>query len=651
MLLTRRRRLPLFSALFATVVIVLVLLWDWNWFRPLVEHQASSALGRQVSLRHFDIDWSRQPLLIAEGIVIADPEGFAEGSQTGRVEALRVRVDLAGLFHGRLGLPEIEIDRADLDLHRSAQGSPNWQLPDPDDDPEKPSRFSPELGELRINDSRLHFFDPKLKSDFSLQLRTLPAKDGGENTIRADITGRYSDATIRGHVLGGSLLGLRDPASPYSMEATLVHGETQLELKGSLLQPQSLGGAKLRLSLAGADMAALFPLLGVPLPSTPPYRLVGDLDYAPGIFGFRNFKGTVGSSDLAGTFRLEPFGAQPKLTAELSSQKVLLRDLSGFLGGSPQAEGVPATAASDPDPKRLLPSAAINLPKLRAAEVDIRYAAQRIEGDRMPLDDLQAHVRLTEGEYRFEPLSFGIGEGSIRVLMRLDGRAAQPKLDADLQFRRVDVSRLMAVTGGVFKGAGTIGGRAQLKAQGPSVSALMAGGNGELQLFMHGGDLSALLVNLAGIDLGNSTLSLLGVPRRAKVRCMVSDFGLKDGLLDTRLFLIDTSEANLIGKGQLNFKDESLDWQLRTEPKRAGIGSLATPIRVGGSLSDPSVYPEPKALAGRGALAAALGLFLTPLAALLPTIQLGLGEDHDCQALVAQVQQQARQIVVAPTPP
>lgn len=652
MRLASRHRLPLFSALLATAVIVLVMLWDWDWLRPLVERQASRALGRVVTLQHFDVSLRRQPWLLAEGIVIADPEGFPDHGQTGQVKALRVRVDLGGLYQGRLGLPEIEIDGANLELHRNPQGVPNWQLPPPREQPRSRSGFSVEIGELRIADSRLHFVDPGLASDFRLKLQTLPAKAGGESRLRADIEGRYSGEAIRGHVIGGALLGLRDPARPYPLEAALSHGATRLEIKGHLLQPQTLAGARLRLSLSGTDMAALFPLLGVPLPATPPYRLVGDLDYVPGIFGFRSFSRTVGSSDLSGTFRLEPFGRLPKLTAELSSKQVLLQDLSGFLGGRPQAPDSPATNANAdaPAPARLLPTQRINLPKRRAAEVDIRYAAQRIEGERMPLDNLQAHVRVTEGEYRFEPLSFGIGEGSIRVLMRLDGREAVPSLDADLQFRRIDVSRLMAVTGGAFKGAGTIGGRAQLKGRGPSVSALMAGGNGELQLFMDGGDLSALLVNLAGIDLGNSTLALLGVPRRAQVRCMVSDFGLKDGLLDTRLFRIDTSEANLIGQGQLDFKDESLDWHLKTEPKRGGVGSLATPIRIGGSLGDPSVYPEPKSLLGRGAAAAALGVLLTPLAALLPTIQLGLGEDHDCQALVARVQQQAAQSVATPRP-
>ena len=649
----RRHRFPLISALVVTALVLLWMLWDWNWFRPLVERQAGSALGREVRLEHFDVDFSRRPLLIAEGIEIADPEGFAPGQRTGRIEALRVRIDLPGLWHRRLLIPEIEIDRADLDLHRGPAGNGNWQLPPSEEPrPEERSAFTPELGALRILDSKLRLIDRSLKSDFRVAVKTVPAKDGGEDALLAVIDGRYAGEAVKGRFLGGSLLGLRDPAKPYPVDLEASHGDTRLEIKGSVLEPQTLGGARLRMKLAGTDMATLFPLLGVPLPATPPYQLAGDLDYQPGVFGFRRFKGTVGESDLSGTFRLEPFGTLPKLTAELASEKVRLADLSGFLGGAPggdQGGTAPAqAAAAGQDPARLLPTVPINLPKLRAAEVDIRYAAKQFEGDRVPFDSLQAHVRLHNGEYLLEPVVFGVGEGSIRVLMRLDGREARARLDTDIQFRRVDLSRLLDMGGDAFRGEGVVGGRAQLKGQGNSVSELMAGGNGGLQLFMNGGDLSALLVNLAGIDLGNATLSLLGVPRRAKVRCMVSDFGLADGKLDTRLFLIDTSAANLIGKGGLNFQDESLDWHLRTEPKRLNVGSLATPIRVGGSLKDPSVYPEPKGLIAKGAAATVLGVFLTPLAALIPTLQLGLGENHDCEALLAQVRQQASQPVPQP---
>ena len=166
---------------------------------------------------------------------------------------------------------------------------------------------------------------------------------------------------------------------------------------------------------------------------------------------------------------------------------------------------------------------------------------------------------------------------------------------------------------------------------------MLGRGDGELKLFMTGGDLSALLLDLAGIDLGNAVLSALGIPRRADLRCMIADLGLKDGQVDTHTLLIDTTEANVIGSGAINLTDEKIDYKLKTEPKHINIGSLPAPILIRGPLKSPSVMPDPAALATRGGIAAVLGVLLTPLAALIPTIQLGLGEDNDCVAMLKSV--------------
>eukprot|EP00456_Euglypha_rotunda_P033326 TRINITY_DN25830_c0_g1_i3.p3 TRINITY_DN25830_c0_g1~~TRINITY_DN25830_c0_g1_i3.p3 ORF type:complete len:118 (-),score=38.19 TRINITY_DN25830_c0_g1_i3:10-363(-) len=79
------------AAVVIVALIALVVLWDWNWFKPLVEKQASSALGRPVSLQHFDIDLGWHPKVIADGIAVANPPEFPEGSQLGSVQRLAVR--------------------------------------------------------------------------------------------------------------------------------------------------------------------------------------------------------------------------------------------------------------------------------------------------------------------------------------------------------------------------------------------------------------------------------------------------------------------------------------------------------------------------------------------------------------------------------
>jgi uncharacterized protein involved in outer membrane biogenesis len=128
----------------------------------------------------------------------------------------------------------------------------------------------------------------------------------------------------------------------------------------------------------------------------------------------------------------------------------------------------------------------------------------------------------------------------------------------DVDFRRVDVGRIMQSTK-IFEGAGTIGGQAKIDTVGNSLAAMLAQGNGDVKLFMTGGDISALLVHLAGLDLGNSVLSALGLPSRAPVRCMVFDAGLTKGILESRMLLVDTTEANIVGKGHVDLRQEEVD--------------------------------------------------------------------------------------------
>ena len=150
---------------------------------------------------------------------------------------------------------------------------------------------------------------------------------------------------------------------------------------------------------------------------------------------------------------------------------------------------------------------------------------------------------------------------------------------------------------------------------------------------MTGGDLSAVLVDLSGLQFGNALISALGC-RIARGAVHGHRFRFAPWLMDTRTMLLDTNEANVTGKGTINFRDESLNYQLRTEAKHFSIGSLPAPINITGHLKSPSIMPDPATMAARGAAAVGLGVLLTPLAALLPTIQLGLGEDNNCGALI-----------------
>jgi AsmA family protein len=540
-----------------------------------------------------------------------------------------------------LRIPSIDIDHPVVEVATSPSGEENWKLSTGSSSDNGGGSSSPQIGDLRIQDGHATVKIPKLKADFAMDIATKEAEEGKESQLLVNAKGTYAGQPITGRFVGGAILSLRDAQHPYPIDLRVANGPTHVTLVGTVDDPIAFKGTNVKLELAGPDMSDLYHLTAIPLPETPPYKVTGNLDYEAHKIHFDHFAGTVGRSDLNGSIHVDPGKERPMVDADLNSRRVDLTDLGGFIGATPGK----ASEAQTPQQKRehaeaaasstLLPDKPFNIPKLKAADFRVKYKGQRIEGNSMPLDDLAVNLAISNGDIRLEPISFGVGRGRIEGNVALNEKDNVLYTKAAVDFRQVDLARLMAATH-VFGGAGTIGGRLELNTTGNSMAKMMANGNGDVKLFMTGGDLSALLVNLSGLEFGNALISALGLPKRTPIRCMVADMPLQKGVLDTRMLLLDTEEANVTGKGSVNFRNETIDYQIKTEPKHFSIGSLPAPIDVRGRLKSPSIMPDPATVGVRGGIAAALGVLLTPLAALLPTIQLGLGEDNDCGKLITE---------------
>ncbi len=198
----------------------------------------------------------------------------------------------------------------------------------------------------------------------------------------------------------------------------------------------------------------------------------------------------------------------------------------------------------------------------------------------------------------------------------------------------------------MFEGAGAIGGHMDIVTSGNSLAQMLGNGGGGLRLLMTGGDLSALLVNLSGLEFGNALLSALGMPKRTPIGCMIGDFSLQKGLFNTRTFLLVTKEAN----GSVNLRNETVNVKLNTEAAHFSIGSLHAPMNISGPLKSPSIRPELGELAARGGVAGALAVLMPPLA-ILPTIEFGQDESRECAARISSVRpsERAKAAPAAPT--
>ncbi len=641
----RRQRWPFILGGFVAVVVLGVTLSQWDWLLPAVNRMASAAAGRDVRAEHLHVRLGRPTHIELDQVTIANPAGWTGGDPPfGVIQKVALDVEILAYFRTRaLIIPNLTLTQPKLSVvqlsdPKALGGDTNYKFGAPTDPNAKPSpgpQIGPQIGRLTIEGGEVHAKLARLSADFVVNIETLG------DTLHARAHGTYAKQPITAEATGGALLSLRDASQPYPIEGWLANGPTKLTLKGTVQDPLSFSGANLHMDLAGPDMALLLPLTGVAIPKTPPYRVAGQFDYSDAKYIFKGIQGKVGSSDLEGdvtvdTRPADEQGGRPLVTATLASRLVDLKDLGGFIGAEPgdASKGTKRATVSD---GRVLPNDPISLPRLNAADVHLRFKAARIQGRAQPLDTMRADLDIVNGAVHLHPLAFGIGGGQITSdieLTQANGQAVKAR--ATIDFQRVSVDKLLASTG-MARGAGSIGGRAVIDGTGRSLAEIVSRGNGELKLYMgSGGNVSALLVDLSGLQFGNALMSLLGIPQRARIQCFVTDFVLQGGVAQARTAVLDTDENRVVATGSVNLASEQIALVLETDAKHFSVGSLPAPINIRGTLANPSVAPDAAILGARAGAAIGLGILLTPLGALIPTIQLGTGEDGACASLMRQ---------------
>lgn len=626
--LTRTRAIVL-GAL-AALVVALVVLFQWNWLRGPVERIVAWQTGRSFDIAgDLDVDLGRVTTIRADALRFGNAD-WSPSPTMASADRAEVDVRLWPLLVGEVRLVAIRLTRPRLRLEFGPDGGGNWIFGERKGE----SRFR--YAGLWIDDGRLVFLDPRRRTHLDLALDSIGSSDASAAPVELEGKGRWAGNafSVAGRV--ESPLALRQTDKPYRIDLRATAGPTRAHARGTLLDPFRLRDFDLRLRLAGQDLEDLFPLIGIATPSTPPYRLDGRFTRDGDTWRYDDFTGIVGDSDLGGSAAVTVGRERPLLKADLVSKRLDFDDLAGFVGAPPQTGGEEAAtaeqraeAAARAADARVLPDTPYDLTKLRAMDADVRWKAHRINAPRLPIEDMDAHLLLEAGLLRLEPLNFGVAEGDIRSTIRMDARSEVIRTKADVAVRGLDLGELFPSAQLTQSAIGRIGGNASLAGTGNSVAGILGTADGEVMLGMGRGQVSNLLMELAGLDVAEALKFLLTQDRTVAVRCAFGDFAVEGGVMRTRALAFDTSDTIILGKGEVSLKEETLDLELRPRPKDRSILALRSPLVVDGSFKDPSFRPDFKRLGLRGATALALGS-IAPPAALLATIEPGPGQDSAC---------------------
>ncbi len=455
------------------------------------------------------------------------------------------------------------------------------------------------------------------------------------------VKGTYNNTPVSGSGKLGGVLALQDADRPFPVQADVRAGDLHVALVGTLTDPAHLAALDLRLWLQGVSLAHLYNLTGVTLPETPPYategHLIGQLHAGANVFRYEHFTGRVGGSDLNGTLTYVQRKPRPSLSGDLVSNLLQFSDLAPVIGADSNASKAKRGDAPAQPSGRVLPVEQFHTERWKAIDADVRFTGRRIiKQGSLPVSDLYTHVVMHDGVLTLTPLRFGVAGGTLATDVHLDGTTVPLKARGTVEARHLKLKQLFPNVKSMQQALGEVNGDASLSATGNSPAALAATSNGEVKALITQGTISLLLMEAAGLNVANVVYEKLFGSHDVNINCAAIDFVSTDGILNPRVFALDTDDAVINIDGQVNLRDESMDLKVHPHTKGFRVFSLRSPLYVKGTFKDPHVGVDATALALRGGAMVGLGL-INPFAALIPLIAPSNNKPLPCAELVAQM--------------
>jgi uncharacterized protein involved in outer membrane biogenesis len=142
----------------ALLLIVVLVLFDWNWLKGPIENQVSGRLGRPFRINSdLDVQLSLQPRITVDGVELGNAP-WGGDTPMAKIARAEVTVDLRKLLRGEIVLPEARIAQLSLLLETRPDGPPNWDFGKAAETSRGPPAL-PRIGRLEVSDTSVRYHD------------------------------------------------------------------------------------------------------------------------------------------------------------------------------------------------------------------------------------------------------------------------------------------------------------------------------------------------------------------------------------------------------------------------------------------------------------------------------------------------------------
>ena len=430
----------------------------------------------------------------------------------------------------------------------------------------------------------------------------------GNQPLTANLDIGATQSLIAAALRGSAQVGVSEAAVPIDIDAQIAGARAKLV--GQVARPAAMSGLDLAVNLDVPDLTAFSSLAGKKLPALRNLVLSAKLTEPPsglstGVSLHQlNLAGSFG--DLTGDVDIL-FKPRKSVSGKLGSTRFdldALQAASDAVTAPVVAPTTPQGGRVGPAPRYLLSEANIDFSGLNAADVDLALAFDDIQSGGVDYRKVAGHVVLNAGTLTVNPFTATLPGGAMMFSVAFASQALPPTVALRVHAPGVALKPLLTAFHQPNDVSGTLEIGADVATSGRSLHALASQITGKLGVAMADGELDNKLLGAIGAQVmrvarlpsdllsGNNATST-----RTKLACVALRIDAEHGLATLTNMVVQTSAAQIVGNGSINFGDEAVSLRLRPALRTAVGPSVVVPVRVSGMLVGPQISLDPNAVA------------------------------------------------------
>lgn len=597
----------------AVIVTAFTILYstDFNVYKGDIRDFVRDATGRDLI-----IEGDFKPIISMTPSVVVDRVRFSNAAwgtrkDMMRIETLRAELDLLPAFLGEIRIKQIVLSGADILLETQSDGTGNWIVRAPSQtksaEPHKATAV-PTFDKILIEKSQVVWRDGKTgqKRAFGINRFLAQAESAGD-PLRLNLNGTYDAHPIELEGTFGSLNSITSGGA-VPLDLILRVRGADVGVKGNIKRLIDGKDVLLDVSAAGKDLNALSGLFGMALPATGPYEVSATLMDEDDLWLLKGVKATVGGSDFTGNLSVNPVAKPVAIVANLTSSLFRSHDFRNRHVSKPipTSEGVGPDSATVTK-ERIFPNDPLPLTSLQFADLKVSLRATRIEVPEAVFKDAAVTFTIQDGNLAARPVAFEFAGGRFALDLGLRSVDKVPQIEIKLDMEGLDLSEIVKQAGYPGRLTGRLNAKAALSGSGSSIRSIMATLNGTVELTMNDGRIDDSALDALSSDVIAAVAPWSPEDKGIQIKCLVGRYDIKGGSLTSKVTLFDTNKLLVEGSGGVDLKTEEIDFGVNPTAREIGPAKLLVPLKIGGRLASPTIYPDPGAIA-RGALGVATGI-------------------------------------------